>query len=311
MTQTRLIELIAPSGYAPDSDVATRGIAALEQLGYTVGNRDVTSRRFLRFAGTDAERVGEINDLARRDHPLPDIVLAMRGGYGAVHLLDQLDYKALHDRLCGERVAIVGHSDFTALQLALLSQSHVTTFAGPMLLADFGAETLSEFTVSQFQSVLQSESHVVQWTGDGAGGDIDVSGTLWGGNLAMVCSLIGTRYLPQIDGGVLFVEDVNEPPYRVERMLYQLHQSGVLARQRALVMGDFSQYRLSDYDNGYDMATMVESMRRVIGIPIVTGMPFGHCPDKLTLPVGGQAKLSTSGAQVTLTLTGYPYIAGA
>lgn len=309
MTQTKLLELIAPSGYAPDAEVATRGVETLERLGYTVGNREALERRYLRFAGTDAERVAELNQLARRDHPIPEVVLAVRGGYGAVHLLDHLDYEGLHRRLSGAPVAMIGHSDFTAVQLALLAQSHLTTFAGPMLLADFGAEVLSDFTVAQFQSVLGSPSHVAEWQGDGASGDIDVSGTLWGGNLAMVCSLIGTRYLPQVEGGVLFVEDVNEPPYRVERMLYQLHQSGILARQRALVLGDFSQYRLSDYDNGYDMPTMIESVRKVIGIPIVTDMPFGHCPDKLTLPVGGQARLQTSGAHVTLTLTGYPYMA--
>ncbi|MFJ2995512.1 muramoyltetrapeptide carboxypeptidase [Pandoraea sp. NPDC087047] len=309
MTQTKLLELIAPSGYAPDADIAERGVATLERLGYTVTNRETLARRYWRFAGTDEQRIAEINHLARRDHPLPEIVMAVRGGYGAVHLLDSLDYGALHDRLYNAPVAIVGHSDFTAIQLALLSQAHMTTFAGPMLLADFGAETLSDFTLGQFESVLHSPSHVAQWQADGASGDIDVSGTLWGGNLAMVCSLIGTRYLPSIEGGVLFVEDVNEPPYRVERMLYQLHQSGILARQRALVLGDFSQYRITDYDNGYDMPTMIENMRRVIGIPIVTDMPFGHCPDKLTLPVGGQARLQTSGAQVTLTLTGYPYVA--
>lgn len=307
--QNRLVELIAPSGYAPNAEVAERGVQMLERLGYNVSNREALARRYLRFAGTDAERVAEINQLARGDRPLPDIVLAVRGGYGAVHLLDHLDYEGLHRRLSGTPVAIVGHSDFTALQLALLSQAHLTTFAGPMLLADFGAETPSDFTLGQFRSVLGAPSHSVGWTGDGASGDIDVAGPLWGGNLAMVCSLIGTRYLPRVEGGVLFVEDVNEPPYRVERMIYQLHQTGILARQRALVLGDFSEYRVSDYDNGYDMAAMIENVRRVVGIPIVTDMPFGHCRDKLTLPVGGQARLQTAGAQVTLTLTGYPYIA--
>ncbi|VVE08361.1 muramoyltetrapeptide carboxypeptidase [Pandoraea nosoerga] len=307
--QNRLVELIAPSGYAPNAEVAERGVQMLERLGYNVSNREALARRYLRFAGTDAERVAEINQLARGDRPLPDIVLAVRGGYGAVHLLDHLDYEGLHRRLSGTPVAIVGHSDFTALQLALLSQAHLTTFAGPMLLADFGAETPSDFTLGQFRSVLSAPSHSVGWTGDGASGDIDVAGPLWGGNLAMVCSLIGTRYLPRVEGGVLFVEDVNEPPYRVERMIYQLHQTGILARQRALVLGDFSEYRVSDYDNGYDMAAMIENVRRVVGIPIVTDMPFGHCRDKLTLPVGGQARLQTAGAQVTLTLTGYPYIA--
>ncbi|VVE33849.1 muramoyltetrapeptide carboxypeptidase [Pandoraea iniqua] len=307
MTQTKLLELIAPSGYPASLEVAARGIETLERLGYAVDNREALERQYLRFAGTNAERIAEINRLAGRDHPVPDVILAVRGGYGAVHLLDQLDYEGLHRRLSGTPAAIVGHSDFTALQLALLARSHLTTFSGPMLTADFGAETLSDFTLSHFQSILSGPEHVAEWTGDGGGKDIDVAGTLWGGNLAMVCSLIGTPYLPQIDGGVLFVEDVNEPPYRVERMLYQLHQTGILGRQRALVLGDFSEYRLSEYDNGYDMDTMIASMRKVVGIPIVTGLPFGHCPDKLTLPVGGQARLQTSGERVTLTLTGYPY----
>lgn len=309
MTQTKLLELIAPSGYAPDVAVAARGVETLERLGYTVTNCAALDRRHLRFAGTDAERIAEINRLARRDHPVPDVVLAVRGGYGAVQVLDRLDYAGLRRRLAGAPLAIVGHSDFTAVQLALLAQAQLTTFAGPMLLADFGADPLSDFTMSHFQSVLHSPNHVAEWQCERASGEIDVTGTLWGGNLAMVCSLIGTPYLPRIDGGVLFVEDVNEPPYRVERMLYQLHHAGILARQRALVLGDFSQYRVTGYDNGYDMPAMIEHMRKVVGIPVVTDMPFGHCADKLTLPVGGQARLQTCGSRVTLTLTGYPYMA--
>ena len=96
--QTRLLELIAPSGYAPDVDVAARGVEVLERLGYTVSNREALDRRYLRFAGTDAQRIAEINQLAGRDHPVPDVVLAVRGGYGAVHLLEQLDYEGLHRR---------------------------------------------------------------------------------------------------------------------------------------------------------------------------------------------------------------------
>lgn len=311
MSASRVLELIAPSGYAPDNTVIQRGVDKLQSLGFAVQNLAATQRRHLRFAGTAAERVAEINALADPDRPLPDVILAVRGGYGAVQLLAELDYDALGRRFRDAPVPIVGHSDFTALQMALLARADITTFAGPMLLADFGASPPSDFTQHHFAAVLDASEHRVQWqmkAEDGGGqGGLDVSGRLWGGNLAMLCSLIGTPYFPQVDGGILFVEDVNEPPYRVERMLYQLHLAGVLHRQKALILGDFSQYRVTDYDNGYDMAPMVEAMRAVTGVPIVTGLPFGHTADKLTLPVGGQAHLVADATQATLTMSHYPH----
>ncbi|GAB3628605.1 muramoyltetrapeptide carboxypeptidase [Pandoraea terrae] len=308
MAQTRLLELIAPSGYAPDAEVAQRGIGVLQGLGFSVRNAQAIERRYLRFAGTDDERAAELNQYAGRGHPLPEVVLAVRGGYGAVHLLGKLDYEGLHRRLSGSPVVLCGHSDFTAVQLALLARAHVTTFAGPMLLADFGADDISDFTLSNFQAVLNAPEHTVQWETDDAGGPtVSAAGTLWGGNLAMLCSLLGTPYFPKVDGGILFVEDVNEPPFRVERMLYQLHLAGVLKRQKALVLGQFTEYRLSDYDNGYDFGPMVEHVRGLVGIPIVTGLPFGHTPDKLTLPVGGYAELQSGGTQATMRLSQYPY----
>ncbi len=87
---------------------------------------------------------------------------------------------------------------------------------------------------------------------------------------------------------MLFLEDINEPPYRVERMLIQLRQAGVLGAQRAIVLGDFSNYRVTDYDNGYDMDAVVAYLRDQLPVPVLTGLPFGHCARKLTLPVGAR-----------------------
>ena len=122
------------------------------------------------------------------------------------------------------------------------------------------------------------------------GPDVAVEGTLWGGNLALVAHLVGTPHLPRVDGGILFLEDVGEHPYRIERMLHQLHFAGVLGAQRAVLLGTFTGYATGPNDNGYDLAAVVDDARRRFGVPICTGLPFGHVPDKLTLPVGGHAR---------------------
>jgi muramoyltetrapeptide carboxypeptidase len=120
---------------------------------------------------------------------------------------------------------------------------------------------------------------------------LDVEGVLWGGNLTMVCSLLGTPHWPQVEGGILFLEDVNEHPYRVERMLLQLHQAGVLARQKAIVLGDFSGWKKSPLDRGYTLKTAIERVRSVCATPVLTGLPFGHVPTLVTLPVGLEVQL--------------------
>lgn len=314
MPSTR-IRLIAPSGYPHDRAAMARGMSRLREAGCRLEGLDVLDRVELRYAGSDAERAGDINQLATTD-VLPDIALAVRGGYGATRLLEHLDYGALRERLAGTSTALVGHSDFTALQMALHARSGLITFGGPMLGPDFGAETPDESTLRHFWDTLGAERSSAEWT-TRDGGDLDVAldveGPLWGGNLAVLCSLFGTPYFPGtdgrgIDGGILFVEDVGEPPFRIERLLYQLHLSGVLGRQRALLLGHFSQCRPSAYDNGYGLAEGFAQLRRVAGIPVIDGLPFGHEPDKFTLPFGAPARLRVAGGQARLDFSGYPHL---
>ena len=120
---------------------------------------------------------------------------------------------------------------------------------------------------------------------------LDVRGMLWGGNLAIVNSLLATPHWPRIKGGILFVEDVNEHPYRVERNLLQLHQAGVLDAQKAVVLGAVSGWRKSPNDRGYSLAAMLARVRAATRTPILTGLPFGHVVTKVTLPVGAKARL--------------------
>ncbi|MCX7513691.1 LD-carboxypeptidase [Frateuria hangzhouensis] len=299
------IRLIAPSGYAHDSAVMARGVARLREAGCTVEGQEVLERADLRFAGSDVERAGDINALATLDE-LPDIALVTRGGYGAARLLGQLDYSALGERLAGSSLALVGHSDFTALQLALYARSGVRSFAGP-LLADLGGEPAPTFTWEHFWSTLSSDSSLVTWP-VAADAGLDVQGTLWGGNLAVLCSLLGTPYFPVIDSGILFVEDLAEPPFRIERLFYQLLLSGVLGRQRALVLGDFHACRAGPRDNGYDLAAAFAQLARVAGVPVIHGLPHGHAARQLTLPFGGQARLRVGAGEARLEYTDYPYL---
>ncbi|SAK58661.1 L,D-carboxypeptidase A [Caballeronia temeraria] len=305
--KSRTIDLVAPSGYPHDPAAVERGIGRLRREGHRLENVDATRRRFQRFGGTDAERAADLNRLADASRRLPDIVLAVRGGYGASRILHGLDYLGLR-RLADQPVAIVGHSDFTAIQCALFAHAGVKSFGGPMFAGDFGAEELSSFTMQHFWKAISHSSFTVtshtpqQQT-------VDVTGMLWGGNLAILASLVGTPYLPPVEGGILYIEDVNEHPFRIERMIYQLYQAGVLGRQQAIVMGEFSGGRLSDYDNGYSLDAMIEQVRSVTGIPVVTGLQFGHIENLLTLPFGATAHLIATERGFTLKLSDYPHLA--
>jgi muramoyltetrapeptide carboxypeptidase len=283
----------------------TRGVARLRASGCEVSGLQVLGRSDLRFAGSDVERAADINDLATLPE-LPDLVLAMRGGYGASRLLPALHYAALRERLAGTSTLLVGHSDFTALQLALHARSGLCTFTGP-LLADLGAEPLDEPTWRQLWATLTASETTVAWDTAAEPG-LDVRGPLWGGNLAVLCSLLGTPYVPAIEGGILFVEDLGEPPFRIERWLYQLHLSGVLARQQALVLGTFEHCQPGPRDHGYDLAAAFTQIRRVAGIPVVEGLPHGHAGRQLTLPFGAAARLRVAAGRAQLDCTGYPHL---
>ena len=291
------IGLYAPAGLVTEPEAVERAVARLRALGHRVVVDPTCGTRWQRFSAPDDERLAAIMRMAA--HPDVELAIAVRGGYGWSRLLDRLDFSAIAQT--GTRW--LGHSDFTAFQLAAYAHAGMTTFAGPMAAYDFGAVTPSAFTFDHCFRLLGAERAVVDCAL--AGADIDCAGTLWGGNLAMVAHLAGTPHFPRIDGGVLFIEDIGEHPYRVERMLHQLHFAGVLRRQRAVLFGAFNGYASGPNDNGYDLAALIAHARAHFGVPILTGLPFGHCPDKLTLPVGGQCALTVRAGAARLTLTDY------
>ncbi|EKT5065356.1 muramoyltetrapeptide carboxypeptidase [Salmonella enterica] len=298
-----LFHLIAPSGYCINQQAALRGVQRLTDAGHQVENDEVIRRRYQRFAGTDSERLADVNSLASLTSP-DTIVMPVRGGYGASRLLDRIDWQALASRQQCDPLLICGHSDFTAIQAGLLAQANVITFSGPMLAANFGAETLNTFTEQQFWLALRKAQFTVEWQGDGP--QCDVQGTLWGGNLAMLISLIGTPWMPTIDKGILVLEDVNEHPFRVERMLLQLEYAGILNRQSAIVLGSFSGAAPNEYDAGYSLESVYAFLRSRLSVPLITGLDFGHEQRTVTLPIGANATLKNTRQGTQLTLSGHP-----
>ncbi|EBJ0776398.1 muramoyltetrapeptide carboxypeptidase [Salmonella enterica] len=298
-----LFHLIAPSGYCINQQAAFRGVQRLTDAGHQVENDEVIRRRYQRFAGTDAERLADVNSLASLTSP-DTIVMPVRGGYGASRLLDRIDWQALASRQQRAPLLICGHSDFTAIQAGLLAQANVITFSGPMLAANFGAETLNTFTEQHFWLALRKAQFTVEWQGDGP--QCDVQGTLWGGNLAMLISLIGTPWMPTIDKGILVLEDVNEHPFRVERMLLQLEYAGILNRQSAIVLGSFSGAAPNEYDAGYSLESVYAFLRSRLSVPLITGLDFGHEQRTVTLPIGANATLKNTRQGTQLTLSGHP-----
>jgi muramoyltetrapeptide carboxypeptidase len=293
------IAIAAPGGYALDEAALARGIARLEAQGHTVHNYYLPEQKFQRFAGTDEARLAQLNAAAA--DPDVQVVMALRGSYGISRILPQIDFHAM----AASGKLFVGYSDFTAFHMGLMQATGRASFAGPMICDDFIRDEPSGYTLGQLWDCLRGPSHMVRGTAAG-NPVVDVRGKLWGGNLAMLVHLIGTPYFAQIDDGILFIEDINEHPYRVERMLLQLLHAGVLHRQKALVLGDLSGYRLAAFDNGYDFDAMLAYVRERLPIPVLTGLPFGHIKERCTLPFGGQAHLISDATGFDLSISGYP-----
>ncbi|MGZ8291093.1 MAG: muramoyltetrapeptide carboxypeptidase [Telluria sp.] len=295
------IGIVAPSGYTLDDAALERGIKLLEARGHAVNNYFDTAKVFQRFGGTDEARLAQLQ--AAACDPDVDVVIALRGQYGLTRLLPRIDFRTMAD----SGKIFVGFSDFTAFQMGLMAKTGAMSYAGPMFFGDFGAREPDEFTLGDFWRCLQGPTHRIDVKVEG-NPRIEASGTLWGGNLAMVLSVLGTEYFPRIDDGILFFEDVNEHPYRIERMLLQLMHAGVLERQKAVVLGDFSSYGITPADNGYNFDVMVDYLRSVLPVPVLTGLPFGHGRTRVTIPFGAHARLVSDAHGFSLAISGYPSV---
>ncbi len=292
MARTKAVGFVAPSGYLTDPAVMDRAAQRFASRGWHVLAGDTCFEKSERFAGSDELRAGELQRYCT-DRSL-DLVVSARGGYGLTRLLHRLDFEAI--ARAGR--TIVGYSDFTAFNLAYLARAGGISLHGPSA-GDFGAAVANEDTLREFFATLSQAPHQVVFPTQAD--DLQATGVLWGGNLSLVCALLGTEYFPKVRGGILFLEDVNEPAYKIERMLLQLVQAGVLHKQKAIVLGAFDPITPMPNDNGYNLGSVIAFIRSLMDVPVVTGLPFGHVPFKVTLPVGAKVALQVRNAQASLS----------
>lgn len=320
------IYIYSPSGAVRDKAAFKRGIQRLQTLGHEVEVDEAALASYQRFAGDDETRLAAIHRAAASG---ADVALISRGGYGLTRLLDGIHYKKIAKAI-DRGMAFVGISDFTAFQSAVLAKTGGLTWAGPALCEGFGAggkpvapgdQALVPDDIMEacFDDLLRAQGEGTGWhqhreplekatdsiaekpMSKRASDTFCINDAiLWGGNLTVLTSLLGTPYFPDVKGGILFLEDVAEHPYRIERMLTQLLLAGVLARQKAIVMGQFTEFALTSHDRGFKMQTVVGWLRQKVKAPVVTNLPYGHVPTKVLLPVGATTDLSVEGRDALL-----------
>ena len=293
------IGVIAPASAPIDPTALKKGMRRIEALGFTpvLDRLVIVADGYL--AGSDERRADELNRMIQRDDV--DALFCVRGGYGCTRMLPLIDF----DAATRNPKLLVGYSDITALHFALLKQSNWVGIQGPMVAVEWPEEDVA--SESLFWNLA---SH--GWTGKLVGPANEQlsglrtgfsEGMLIGGNLAVITALIGSPYMPDLEGAILYIEDVCEPPYRIDGYFSQLRNAGILESLGGLVVGGFTRWKADDDKPTLSYDEVVNHYASFVDGPVATGLTFGHFHPKNAMPVGTQGKLSVSDRDAVLTLT--------
>ncbi len=281
-----LVGIVSPAGPINDSDLEA-DLRFLKAEGFSVHVAPHVYDRREYLAGKDKDRLSDLHDMFL--NPEIKAVFCARGGYGCLRLLDRIDY----DLIRKNPKIIVGYSDITALLAAIFKKTGLVTFHGPMVR---GLSSLPEKTRTNLFRIISSEQP--DSFSPMAGRPLsrgNGTGPLMGGNLSLICHLLGTPFMPDPDHCILFFEDRGEAPYRVDRMLTHLRLTGRLKGIAGLIVGQFI-----DCGDPDAIDRLVEEQFSPMNIPILTGFPLGHGPDNTTLPLGIPAELDTDAMTLSL-----------
>lgn len=277
------VALVSPAGPLRGEADLQHAQENVRSLGWVpvVGAHALSRAGYL--AGRDGDRLADLN-LALTDDAI-DAVWCARGGYGAMRILDQIDYAALRRR----PKPVIGYSDVTALHAAMGTRCEVVTFHGPTARA-----SLTPFSRTSLERALAGSDSCGAATNATTLHGGRARGRLIGGNLALLCALAGTPYAPDYRDAILFLEDVNESVYRIDRMLTQLRLAGILSACRGIVFGQFTDVPTNSPEESLGARSLDEVLGEVAAatnIPCIAGAPIGHVADQWTLPVGASAEI--------------------
>jgi len=261
------------------------GVRRLQELGFRVAVGEHVLDREGYLAGPDAARAEDLGWALA--HPDARAVWFARGGYGSARLLDRVSWR----RLARSPKTLVGYSDLTSLFFAALSRAGCPCLYGPVV-AELG--DARAYDAVSLRRSLRGEPSVLRFPASRVATPGRARGPLLGGNLSVLIHLLGTPYAPDLRGAILFLEDVGEPAYRLDRMLTHLRMSGRIAEVAGVVLGSFEPTRRRSFLRDRPIADLVEESFGPLGVPVVTGLKLGHTAGKLTLPLGGEARVDTA-----------------
>jgi len=297
------IGIVAPASAPIDPQAIDRSVKVLQRLGFKIKlGRHLRKRRGF-LAGSDQERVGDLMRMFR--DPEVKAILCVRGGYGTARLLPLLDYQMIR----ANPKIFVGYSDITSLHCAFLKKANLVTFHGPMLHSDFCKKDMPDFTLQSFLNTL-TQPYAAGSICKTYHGKISVlrrgkaSGRLLGGNISLLCTTLGTPYQPSFKKKILFLEDLDEAPYRFDRMLTHLLNAGVLQQVAGVAVGlnrnciDPQAKKRKQY--WQTVEDVLKERLAPLKVPVVDGLPFGHVPLNATLPMGVQAELDGTNGDLTI-----------
>jgi muramoyltetrapeptide carboxypeptidase len=286
------IGLVAPASTPSTEEKIKKGATYLEQLGYRIKFGEHIRKTHGYLAGTDEERAADFNNMVR-DKDVKAI-FAIRGGYGTPRILQMIDYSSLKQN----PKIIVGYSDITALQLAIFRKIGLVTFSGPMTGIEMW-KGIAPYTEEHFWQLLTSTKKigVLKNPYDEPSKILKhgkTHGQLLGGNLSMIACLMGTPFVPKFLDSILFLEDVEEAPHRIDRMLAQLFNAGILSGLSGLVFGKFTDCNPSNPSEPHLTLDQIQKeYAEKIKCPVIGNFQYGHIPRMLTVPIGLQAMLDS------------------
>jgi len=285
------VGLLAPASSFSHGDFLS-GCERLREMGYEPVYAPDIFNRDIYFAGTAERRTREFHELWQREDVAA--LICVRGGYGSNYLLDMLDYQMIAAR----PKILVGCSDITSLLTAMTDRTGLVTFHGPMVAKDIAGQTLD---LSSWNNALQGTTN---WDVPTAGVAVlragKAEGQLYGGCLSMLVASLGTPYEIQTEGTILFIEDIAEKPFRIDRMLMQLRLAGKLEQVRGFVFGEMLDC-LPPKGETYTLQQVIMRVLAPYNVPIVYGLKSGHVTSgNITLPIGVRAELAAENSGVTL-----------